>query len=79
MRQVVWRPSGTRNLKDVECGYQKTVIMLVGIQDTHSNVFDNSDLQGCYAVSFGVNSCRRFETVPLKRRDKQKNKTQSPT
>jgi len=78
MRQVAWRPSGTRNLKEVDSGYQKTVLMLVGIQHTHSNVSDDSGLQGCYAVSFGVNGCRRFETVPSKGRAKQEIKHKVP-
>ena len=55
-RQVKQGSSGTRNLKEVECGYQTAVIMLVGI---YSTVSDDSGLQGCYAVLFGVIGCRR--------------------
>jgi hypothetical protein len=72
MRQVVWGSSGKRNLKEVECGYQTAVIMLVWIQGTHSIVSDDSGLQGYYAVLFGVIGCRCFERVPSKRRKRQK-------
>jgi hypothetical protein len=71
MRQVVWGSSGTINLKEVECGYQTAVIMLVGIQDTHSTVSDDSGLRVCYAMSFGVIGCRRFKRVASKRREQQ--------
>jgi len=76
-RQVVWGSSGTRNVKEVECGYQTAVIMLLGIQDTHSHIPDDSRLQGCYAVSFGVIGCRRFERVSPKRQEQQKQNTRS--
>jgi hypothetical protein len=77
MRQLL-SGSWTKNLKQVECGYQTTVFMLVGIKDTHCPVSDNSGPQGCYAVSFGVIGCRRFERVPSKRREKQKIKHKAP-